>query len=548
LPFRLTEASREVGVVNLHEKLTIHPSLRRVEGFLQGLAGASVAVADFDGDGWPDIYLANSALGSRNRLFRNNHDGTFTDVAEKAGVADVNRDAGTLRAVFFDYDNDGREDLLLTTSYCPKLFHNNGDGTFTDVTKKAGLDKHCGYAYAVNVFDYDGDGYLDIVIGDYYKPVDLSHPSTTKFMFNRLFWADNGGPITVYHNNRDGTFTPVPGALGIKSRGWSHAIGVYDLRHTGHPDLFFATDFNFDQLYYWRPGPRYEDVTSLLGAKYSHFGMNAEIADLDNDGRPTIYTTEIYEPGHAEIAEDNLWKVGDAGFRNLARERGVAHCGWSWGAKFVDLDNDGNLDLVVTNGMVSADPKSDYWFSLETVNAAGDKTREDVSDWPLFGNKSFSGYQKKCVFYNSGGRFEDVSALTGLGDDDSDGRGLAAIDYLNNGSLSLVEAAVGQPARFYRNEQLNGNHWIGFKLIGRRSNRDAFGAEVSVELKDKTLSAELEPANGLQSQSDSRLHFGLGASSDVRRVLIRWPSGIRQTLRQFKSDRYNTVEEPLESD
>ncbi len=543
LPFRLTEVSRRVGLVHAHETLTTHASLERLAPYLKALAGASVAVTDYDGDGWPDVYLANSALGSKNRLFRNNRDGTFTDVAEKAGIADVNKTAGTLRAVFFDYDNDGRPDLLLTTSYCPKLFHNAGDGTFTDVTAGSRLAEHCGYAYAVNVLDYDRDGRLDVIIADFYGDVDMTNPKTRKFLFNSLTFADNGGPINVYHNEGGGRFAPVPGALGIKSRGWTHAIGVYDLRGTGASDLYFATDFNADQLYFQRPSGTYENASNKLDEKYSHFGMNAEIADVDHDGRPVVFVTDIYEPGHV-VAELSLLKAGSGNFNNVALERNLQSCGWSWGAKFVDLDNNGDLDLVVTNGMVSTPSERDYWFKLETANGGRDRSRADIDGWPKFGGDSFSGHQKKCVYYNDGGRFDDVSVLTGMRDDDADGRGLAAIDYLNNGSISLVEAVVGGTARFYRNDQDNGNAWIGFKLIGSRSNRDAFGARVRVELEGKILSAEVEPANGLQSQSDSRLHFGLGGASGVKRVVIRWPSGTEQTLTGLKTGFYHTVKEP----
>jgi hypothetical protein len=247
LLFKLTEVSREVGIVFKNERLVPHPSLANIAPYLAGMAGASVAVADVDGDGLPDIYLTSQALHAHNALFRNKGDGTFEEVGARAKIGDVNQTAGSLRALFFDYDNDGHEDLLLSTTWCPRLFHNRGDGTFEDVSASSGIE-HCGYAYASNAIDYDGDGYLDIIIGDYYRGVDLFNPSTTKFIWNRLTYADNGGPILVYHNERGRRFSAVKGNLGITSRGFTHAVGIQDLRGTGRSDLYFPTDFNEDQL------------------------------------------------------------------------------------------------------------------------------------------------------------------------------------------------------------------------------------------------------------------------------------------------------------
>jgi enediyne biosynthesis protein E4 len=546
LPFKLTEVSRSIGVVHKHDPFVPHPSLANVAPMLTGLAGASVAVVDYDNDGFPDIYFTNQARNSKNTFLHNKGDGTFEDVSDRSGLGDVNQAAGSLRGVFFDFDNDGNKDLILTTTYCPRFFRNKGEGTFEDITKKVGIE-HCGYSYGVNVLDYDDDGYLDLVIGDYYADVDLFNPSTTKFFFNRLVNADNGGPILVYHNERNGTFKQVPDSLGIKSRGFTHAIGVYDLRGTGKPDLYFATDFNADQLYFNDGHGHFTDASDrFFGKKYSRFGMNAEIADIDNDGRPAVFVTDIHQPVYIP-SFNGLWKItADGILKNEAEERGVARCGWAWGAKFVDLDNDSNLDLVVTNGMISLDRNRDYWFKSETIKSGIMQVLQDSKNWPAFNGASLAGYQKKCAYYKHGNRFEDITALTPLAQDEADGRGLATIDLQGTGSLSLVEATVGNYARFYRNEQLNKNHWIGFDLTGTRSNRDAFGAQVTVKVGGVTLRRELQPANGFQAESDHRLHFGLGPEGTVQSVTIRWPNGAIQELKDadLGIDRYHKITEP----
>ena len=543
LPFSLTESAAAAGLVHGHERLDIHPSVSNVAPYVSAAAGAGAAVADFDGDGWPDVYLTSAKRGSRNHLYRNNHDGTFSDVSDAAGVGDINREAGTLRALFFDYDDDGRPDLLLTTAWCPRLFHNEGGGRFKEVTAESGLD-HCGAAVAANVVDYDNDGFLDLVIADFWPHVNLYHPDTMAFMPNSWVAADNGGPITVYHNEGGRRFSRVPGALGIKSRGWTQAVGVYDLRGTGRLDLYFATDFGLDQVYFNQGGGRFTDGSEALRETFGKHGMNAEIADLDNDGAPVIYVTHIYEPGR--IMDRNMMRKFARGrFDSLAGPRGVDHCGWSWGAKFLDLDNDGRLDLVVSNGMLSQNPRKDQWYNMQLVSMASSGVMVDARAWRPMKDSSLAGYEQKCLFHNTGRGFKDVTEATALASDRTDGRALAAIDVLNDGSMSFVEAVVGGKARFYRNRQNNRNGWIGFSLAGTRSNRDAHGARVTVRLTDgRTMTAQQVSANGFEAQSDPRLHFGLGPGAAVASAMIRWPSGATQTLFSPAAGRYHRVEEP----
>ena len=272
--------------------------------------------------------------------------------------------------------------------------------------------------------------------------------------------------------------------------------------------------------------------------------MSAEIADFENSGRAAVFVSNIHEPPYA-LGRNLLWEWMPGGkFVDVADVTGVGECGWAWGAKFLDLDNDGLQDLLVTNGYISASRTRDYWYESGFMGSASKAVMEDARHWPPMKDASLAGYEKKCVFRNEGWRFVDVAGRTGWADDRSDGRGLAAIDYRNDGSLSFIEANEGQPLRFYRNEQLNANRWIGFRLTGTRSNRDAFGARVEVRLADRTLSRELEPANGFMAQSDGRIHFGLGLEPELREVVIRWPSGEVQRLRNQRLDRYHAVKEP----
>jgi hypothetical protein len=529
------------------QPLVVHPSLANVQALIVANGGGpGAAVADANGDGRPDLYLTNSAVGSRNVLLINDGDGAFSDESERSGLGAVNASAGSLRALFFDYDNDGREDLLLTTTWCPKLFHNEGGGRFKDATAAAGLDL-CGYMPAANAVDYDGDGRLDLILGMYYAPVNVLHPDTTRFMPDSLSTADNGGPIVAFHNDGGGRFSRAPGNLGLKSRGWTFAVGVYDLRGTGRPDLFFATDYGHDQVY-WNDGRgRYRDASDRLKYVHGNHGMSAEIGDFRNAGRPAVFVSNIYEPGYT-IGDNILWSVDAAGgFTDLARQTGVNRCGWGWGAKFADLDNDGWLDLAQVNGYINGDRRRNGFQMQDGIARIAGRLVEDSKLWPDFTGAAMADRQRKCLFHNEGGKFTDVAALTDYGRQRDPSRALAAIDYLGDGRLALVVTSVGGPTRLYRNDTRNANAWIGFALTGTASNRDAFGATVRLRLKNGlSLSREIEPGNGFLSESDKRAHFGLGAGAEIAEASIQWPSGRRQTLdpRTLKVGAYNAITEP----
>jgi hypothetical protein len=396
------------------------------------------------------------------------------------------------------------------------------------------------------VIDYDGDGRLDIVTAGYFPPVDIFNPQTTAMLPVRQFYrADGGGALVVYHNDGGGHFSRVPDALGMKSKGWVHAIGVYDLHQSGRQDLYFANDWNYDSVY-WNDGSgHFSDASDRATERwYVNSGMSAEIGDFNNDGLAAVFVTDIYEPGNAENL-NHFWFASHANtMEDRATDLGVSRCGWAWGSKFVDLGNRGHLDLAISNGFISGNPHRTYWYEDDVLQATGEIAR-DARNWPPMGDASLAGFQSKCVFSWDGQRLVDVSASTEMGQDRSDGRGLAAIDFMNTGLPSLVEANVGQPARFFQNVAKHANHWIGFDLTGTRSNRDAFGAVVTVKLSSGLQqSRELEPANGFQSESDHRLLFGLGANPAIESVSIRWPRSGMQELSGLTIDRYHEVTEP----
>lgn len=548
--FYLQEVSKAAGVDFVHQGPTLDPKLDRIMPEVASM-GASVSIVDFDRDGWPDIYVTNSKAGSKNALYRNNHDGTFTDVASEMGVADVNK-PGTgvsMGAVWGDYDNDGYEDLLLIKWGRPELFHNDHGHGFTRVTDQAGLPKWINANTAV-WFDYDGDGLLDLFIGGYYpEDVDLWHLKTTKIMPDSFEYAKNGGRKYLFHNLGNGKFEDVTEKMGISSRRWALAAGAADLRGNGHQDLFIANDYGVSELYL-NDGKRFHEAGEETGIGFSpKSGMDVAFGDILNQGRYSIYVSNISEEG-VLIQGNNLWfpKEGALGgplrYENLARDMGVELGGWSFGAQFGDLNNDGNLDLFLTNGYVSLDRNRSYWYDFSKVAGGNSTIIGDAKNWPAMDGRSLSGYQQKRVWMNDGaGQFVNVAQAVGV-TDTHDGRSVAMADLWNRGVLDVVVANQRGPLLIYKNTVDPNNKWIEFQLEGTKSNRSAIGAEVTVYWDGKEQVQEVSGSCGFAAQNMRRLHFGLGKDPKIEKVVIHWPSGTTQTLSEVAPDKMYSLKEP----
>ena len=549
--FTLVESAKQLGVDAVHQGPTFDHKLDHIMPQVAAM-GAAVAVADFDRDGWPDLYVTNSADGSLNHLYRNQGDGTFKDVAGELGVADVNR-AGTgvsMGAVWGDYDNDGYEDLFLYKYGRPELFHNDAGKGFTRVSEKAGLPEWVNANTAVWL-DYDRDGKLDLFLPGYWsEDIDLSRLKTTKIMPESFEYAQNGGRKYLFHNLGGGQFEEVSAKLGINSNRWTLAAAAADLSGSGFPDLFLANDYGVPQLYINRDGKQFVEAGKESGvARTPKSGMNASFGDVFNDGRLSIYKTNISEPGVLVQAND-LWvpkKSAGAGvlqYEDLASSLGIDLGGWSWGAQFGDLNNDGTLDLYLTNGYVSAGERSSYWYDFAVIAVGHSAIIGDAANWPAMKGRSLSGYQRKRVWLNDGsGRFTDVAQVVGV-TDTFDGRAVALADFQNRGVLDVVVANQRGPLLIYKNTVQPGRHWIQIALEGTSSNRSAIGARVELQWNGQTQVQEVQGGNGFSSQNDRRLHYGLGSATKIDRMVIRWPSGKSQTIESPAVDKLLSVKEP----
>jgi hypothetical protein len=549
--FHLEEVSHASGIDFVHQAPKLDAKLDHIMPQIASM-GAGVSVVDFDRDGWKDLYVTNSAEGSKNALYRNRGDGTFADVAVAMGVADVNA-VGTgvcMGSIWGDFDNDGYEDLFLYKWGRPELFHNDGGKGFSRRTDSAGLPAWVN-AGCATWLDYDRDGLLDLFIGGYWdERLDLWHLKTTKMMPESFEYAQNGGRKYLLRNRGDGRFEDVTEAVGLLSRRWALCASAADLRNTGYPDLFVANDYGIAELYANEKGKAFREIGKASGVGFApKSGMNVAFGDILNQGKFSIYVTNISEEG-VLIQGNNLWVPKDESegeavqYDNLARDLGVELGGWSFGAQFGDLNNDGTQDLFLTNGYVSAAKGTSYWYEYSVIAGGNSAIISDAKNWPAMKGKSLSGYQQKRVWLNDGaGHFSEVSQVVGY-TDTHDGRAVALADLWNRGTLDIVVANQRGPLLVYKNTVAPDRGWIGFDLRGKKSNRSAIGAQVRVFWNGQEQLQEVSGGSGYSAQNQRPLHFGLGKDPKIEKVVIRWPSGREQTIPSPAPGRVHQVEEP----
>ena len=486
--------------------------------------GAAAAVGDYDNDGYEDLFVTDSDAGKRNFLYHNNHDGTFTECAEQAGVSGGNSPQAIVAdALWFDYDNDGREDLLVARFSTPILYHNEGNGKFKDVTAGSGFTKF-GNTIAAIAFDYDNDGLLDVMFGNYFKPTSLTDLKTFSVLPNDLDNAVNGGGVTLWKNLGNGKFVETTEKAGFaKHSGWTLDLGHADLNNDGLQDVYMACDYGTDRLFFNNGDGTFREVTEKAIGFDTRKGMNVDIADYDNDGWLDIYVTNITDEYMKEC--NMLWHNNhDGTFTDISKETNTCATLWGWAAKFGDFDNDGWVDLFVVNGLRSGTKDNYIPVLLPMITTPGiDFT--DVRNWPKIGDMTWSGYQKKKLFHNLKGQaFKEISAEAGV-DNDRDGRGIGMGDFFNDGKLGFYQSNADQDSIFYRNVSEGTGNWIQFRLQGTKSNRDAIGARITVTAGGLKQIREIDGGNGYAGQSMKRAHFGIGSANKIDAVEVRWPSG-----------------------
>jgi hypothetical protein len=550
--FVLENVASDVGIDFTHHAPDLDSSVAHIMPEVAQV-GASVSVADFDGDGYSDLYVTNSKHGTENALYRNQGDGTFENVGPELGLAAVNqRGTGTsMGSVWGDYDNDGDEDLFLYKWGQCVLFRNEDGEGFTRVTDKLkGLPDWMN-ANAAIWLDANRDGHLDLFVGGFYSGAfNLWDLETTRMMPESYEYANNGGRNYLFLNQGDGTFKEVSEEWGLTSTRWTLAAVASDFSGSGYPDLFVANDFGADQFFVNEEGTGFRNASRASNVgRVPKSGMNASTGDVLNQGTQALYVSNLTEQG-VLVQGNNLWMPnaesagGTPEFENLASTMGVAKAGWSYAAQFGDLNNDGWQDLFVVNGFYSGKKGESYWYDFSKIAGGYKNIIEDAANWPAMEGRSLSGHQQTRIWLNDGaGQFQDVAPAVG-GASTHDGRAVALVDLWNRGTLDAVVANQRGPVEVYRNEVASGREWIAFDLTGTESNRSAIGARVELHWNDHEQVQQVYGGSGFGSQNQRRLHFGLGADPTVEKAVIRWPSGTTQTLDAPETNTVHEVTEP----
>jgi hypothetical protein len=504
--------------------------------------GSGVALLDYDNDGWLDIYLLNGSTiaalkgkepAPRAMLLHNNHDGTFTDVTDKAGVANERWGFGVAVG---DYDNDGWPDMYVSNFGKNRLYHNNHDGTFTDVAEKAGVTLG-GWSTGATWGDYDHDGYLDLFVPGYVK-FDINHPPISgqgglpagfcQFRGVAMMCGPRGlpgEPDHLFHNNHDGTFTDVSLKAGVDDRrGYYGLSSVFvDVDDDGWLDLAVANDSVPKYLYRNKHDGTFEDISYLSGFALNDEGreqaaMGIGVGDYNRDGRVDLYITNFSDDYNTLYRND-----GDASFRDVSNKTGIANVTipfLGWGTAFLDYDNDGLLDIFVANGHVYPEV--------------------DKTDWGT------TYAQRPLLLRNlDGSKFEETASASGSGlAVVKSARGAAFGDLFNDGHIDVVLNNMDDTPTLLRNVVKNANHWIAFTLVGgEKSPHDAIGAKVFVTAGGVRQRGEVFSGGSYASSSDQRVHFGLGLATKIEKVEIHWPSGMKSEVTPPSVDRFYTVVE-----
>jgi len=526
---QLEDITAKAGIQFQH---TASPQAKYIPESMSG----GVLLLDYDRDGWLDIYFTNAPTldmalkgkKARGSLYHNNHDGTFTDVTDKARVATP---CWAMGGAVGDFNNDGWPDIYITCLGGNVLYRNNGDGTFTDVTAKAGVADgrwSTGAAFG----DYDGDGFVDLMVANYVdfqmaNPPPFGSGPTCKYKGVDVQCGPRGlkgAGDSLFHNNGDGTFTNVSKSAGVDDPSGYYGLAVIwaDFNNTGRPDIFVANDSTPNFLYRNEGNGKFKEIGLDSGTALSEDGMEQAhmgiaVGDYQHTGLPALFVTDFSDDYTPLYRNDGKWEFEDVGYKSGV---GLPSMPWvKWGDAFVDLDNDGWLDLITATGHV--------YPQVDALPAGGG-----------------AGYREpKLIQMNQrDGTFCDASDQAGPAVQQRQvSRGLAVGDFFNDGHMDVVLENLEGAPMILANRGIPGQHWVSFELAGTKSNRLAIGARLKVVAAGMTQTEEIHSGGSYLSQHDLRVHFGLGAGAKIDSLEVRWPSGVTDVVRDLAADQFYGV-------
>ena len=542
---KFVESAEKLGIDFKHSGIyppSRHENRQSYLNLISGVAPA-IAVADINSDGFLDFYVTQPGLGALNQLYINQKGKGFREAAAEYGLADVNQKYYSQTPYFHDFDRDGDVDLLLMRYGCHSMYKNE-EGIYREVNDA--LDSYCSNARGVSLVDYNRDGFVDIFVSNYFPQMDIYEKAPPW-----VHGVPGGDDIYGGHNHLlkgDGTGRFIRTAdFDSEYKNHTFIAGVGDFNQDHWPDLFVGNDFSYDRMYLSREG-RFEEVTDqfIPRARHGFAGMNSEVFDFDRDGRLDVYITNIYGPPFSRKG-NILWRGGDGRFEDVSDLFSVRKCGWSWGAKFVDFDLDGEEELIVANGMVRGQNVSSvrdgeaFWYRRAQISATPRFLRKYTEGIHKGEDMNYFGYQRSCLFTRRGGAYVDVAKSAGL-ESFQNSRGLALIDFDNDGRIDVLMANQNGPLELFVNESRVGeNRWLGIGLVGQNSDLP-IGAKVKAYSEGKLIFfRELYPGNGHRGQNDPRMHIGLGSEQSIERVEVQWPNGPLGVYKNLEENRYNVL-------
>ncbi|MDD4974875.1 MAG: CRTAC1 family protein [Bacteriovorax sp.] len=540
------DLSTQLGIEYRHNIFALDPKLKQELDLSSEPLPPSVSVIDINNDGYMDIYITTSK--NRPNLLYINHQGKyFSEEAAKFGLADLNQESVPSYAFWGDFNNDGLLDLVYARHGCHSFFTGTKNGKF--VEHQEWFKGYCSKPNGVNAADFYHHGRLDLVFANY-LPDPKEGSTNVLWMSNTRYDNTTGGKNHLLRN--DGKSFQIEDKANFQTSSYTHNAGIADINLDGYPDIFFSNDYAHDEMFLNLKNGNFQDVTNQYIPKEVHglAGMNTEFFDFNSDGLIDLYVTNIFKPPfnrHFNL----LWKKKvDNTFENVSNDLGVAKCGFSWAAKFADINNDGDPDLLVTNGRSrSANLKKfgegkSMWYERIEVSQIPEIIRQFYQPHDSLKGRYISAFERKCLFVQKNGEFFDIADDAGFNDREEN-RVMALIDYDNDGKMDVITAGTISKLKIFHNDtEINlGNHWVGFSFEDKNGSSIPHGAHIKFNLSNgKKISRELYPANGYRGFNDPRIHVGLGNAQIVGDIEIFWPlNRVTTKINKVKLDQYNKL-------
>ncbi len=548
--FTLKNVTTQYNLKHLHKTFKINNNFHKVEKWLSAI-GASVSVVDIDQDGFQDIFFNDSSKENNHGLFINDHHGHFIESSKQFKIDKLSFPQPITRPLFFDCNNDGYPDMFLLSS-CPQLFLNHGGKFFEDITVQSGLSKYCSnVGFAANAFDYDKDGNLDLIWANYNSSDYINTGGDGTGILPENF-LDSKNKAKVFLMKGDGQchFKDKTYLLPTqKFQGWYFDIGIQDFFKSGQQDIWFSSDFGINHLLKFNSkNNNWEDKSNLIDKiGLSRNGMSYTSSDINHDQNASVYVSSVFQPSE-KVYGNQLWSLANdkKSFNENAYDKNIHSCGWSWGAQFLDLNNDSWDDLVVTNGMFGDGTKKSLWYPLAILDSAGRKFMGDYKNWPDMSIYDLEGGQQDCIYVNRGKNeaFLKVPDSFGFDKDKKNSRAIAYIDINNNGKYTLLIANQNDYTEAYDVISDAPFNWIGLDLKVVNHKSFAVGAKVIWKLSDGTESfKEMRPIQGFSSQNDPRFRLAFPTNLQITKITIQWLDNTTTLLdlKKLKMNQYNQI-------